>query len=118
MIEHDLNKRANEIGEITADYFQKWKDQYEIVGDTRCTGAMCAIEFVNDRKTKEPNKTSPARVIDEAYQRGLIMIRAGLYSSCVRTLAPLTITDDQLHEALTALGESIAVADSEHAKAA
>jgi 4-aminobutyrate aminotransferase / (S)-3-amino-2-methylpropionate transaminase / 5-aminovalerate transaminase len=117
MLEHDLSQRANEIGEITAGYFQEWKDLYETVGDTRCTGAMCAIEFVNDRKTKEPNKTSPARVIDEAYQRGLIMIRAGLYSSCVRTLAPLTITDDQLHEALLALGEAIAVADSEHKSA-
>lgn len=118
MLEHDLAQRADEIGAITADYFQKWKDQYQTIGDTRCTAAMCAIEFVNDRKTKEPNKTSPARVIEEAYQRGLIMIRAGLYSSCVRTLAPLTITDDQLHEAMTALGEAIAVADGEHAKAA
>lgn len=118
MLEHNLAQRADEIGAITADYFQKWKDQYQTIGDTRCTAAMCAIEFVNDRKTKEPNKTSPARVIEEAYQRGLIMIRAGLYSSCVRTLAPLTITDDQLHEAMTALGEAIAVADGEHAKAA
>jgi 4-aminobutyrate aminotransferase/(S)-3-amino-2-methylpropionate transaminase len=117
MKQHDLTGRANEIGAITTGYFQNWKDQYQIVGDTRCTGAMCAIEFVNDRKTKEPNKTSPARVIDEGFQRGLIMIRAGLYSSCVRTLAPLTITDDQLHEAMAALGEAVAIADSEYAAA-
>jgi 4-aminobutyrate aminotransferase / (S)-3-amino-2-methylpropionate transaminase / 5-aminovalerate transaminase len=117
MLEHNLAARADEIGKITHDYFRQWKDDYRIIGDTRCTGAMCAIEFVNDRKSKEPNKTSPARVIEEAYQRGLVMIRAGLYSSCVRTLAPLTISNDQLHEALTALGEAVAVADGEHTTA-
>ncbi len=117
MKEHDLAKRAEEIGKITAEYFRGWKDRYEIIGDVRCTGAMCAIEFVTDRKTKEPNKTSPARVVEEGYQRGLIMIRAGLYSSCVRTLAPLTITDEQLHESMEALGEAVAVADGEHVKA-
>jgi len=117
MLEHDLASRANEIGKITNDYFQKWKGRREIIGDTRCTGAMCAIEFVNNRKTKEPNKLSPARVVEEGYQRGLIMIRAGLYSSCVRTLAPLTITDEQLHEAMSALGEAVAIADAEHAAA-
>ncbi len=118
MIEHDLATRALEIGKITMGYFMQWKDKHPIIGDIRCDGAMCAIEFVNDRKTKEPNKTAPARVVEEGFQRGLIMIRAGLYSSCVRTLAPLTITDDQLHEAMSALGEAIAVADGEHAKAA
>lgn len=116
MLEHNLSKRAEEIGEITMDYFHKWKEQYQVIGDVRGAGAMCAIEFVNDRTTKEPNKTSPQRVVEEGFQRGLIMIRAGLYSSCVRTLAPLTITDDQLHEAMAALGEAVAVADAEHVK--
>ncbi len=114
MLEHGLAGRAEQIGAVTMDYFQKWKEHYAVIGDVRGCGAMCAIEFVNDRATKEPNKTAPARVVEEGYQRGLIMIRAGLYSSCVRTLAPLTITDEQLHEAMMALGEAIEVADREH----
>jgi len=117
MLEHNLSKRAIEIGKITQAYFTRWEENHQVIGDVRCTGAMCAIEFVSNRKTKEPNKTAPARVIEEGFQRGLIMIRAGLYSSCVRTLAPLTITDEQLHEAMTALGEAIAIADSEHKSA-
>jgi 4-aminobutyrate aminotransferase/(S)-3-amino-2-methylpropionate transaminase len=41
-----------------------------------------------------------SRVIEEALQRGLLLLKAGLYSNCVRVLTPLVITDDELGEAL------------------
>ncbi len=113
MREHDLAGRARRIGEVTMNRCNRWKQRYAIIGDVRGLGAMCAIEFVEDRATKKPSKTIPARVVEEGYQRGLILIRAGILSSCVRTLAPLTISDDELDEALNALEQAIATVDGE-----
>ena len=46
----------------------------------------------------------PRGRIQAALARGLIVIRAGLYSNCLRFLPPLTITDEQIDEALAVLG--------------
>ena len=41
-------------------------------------------------------------------QRGLIAIRAGLYSNCMRFLPPLIVTDEQIDEAMGVLGDAAA----------
>ncbi len=105
--ENNLLDRANEIGSISLDYFHRWQAKHHVIGDVRCAGAMCALEFVKDRETKEPNSVLPPLIVEEAFLRGLIMIRAGLYGSCLRSLVPLVISDAQLHEAMQALESAI-----------
>lgn len=105
----NLNQRAEQIGEITMAHFRRWKEQYPIIGDVRGLGAMTAIEFVQGRHDRTPNTEAPLKVVAEAYQRGLLLIRAGLYSNAVRTLVPLVITDEQLEEGLGVLEEAIRV---------
>ncbi len=39
-------------------------------------------------------------VIDAATGRGLLLLRAGVHSNCIRVLCPLVITDAELDEAL------------------
>jgi 4-aminobutyrate aminotransferase/(S)-3-amino-2-methylpropionate transaminase len=57
---------------------------------------------------RTPNTDAPLKIVGAAYQRGLLLIRAGLYSNCVRTLVPLTIGDAELEEGLDVLEASIA----------
>jgi 4-aminobutyrate aminotransferase/(S)-3-amino-2-methylpropionate transaminase len=45
--------------------------------------------------------------IKRACERGLLLLRAGLYSNVIRTLVPLTITDAQLDEGLDILQASL-----------
>ena len=49
-------------------------------------------------------------VIKDAIGKGLILIRAGLYSNCIRLLPPIVITDEQLKEGLAVLESAIASA--------
>ncbi|MEO0586143.1 MAG: aspartate aminotransferase family protein [Planctomycetota bacterium] len=107
MLKHDLAGRANDIGKRCFDRFHQWQETNPYIGDCRGLGAMCAIEFVTDKETREANNQLPPLIVEEAFNRGLIMIRAGLYGSCIRSLVPLVITDDQLDEALDVLGEAI-----------
>ena len=100
-------ERAERIGEIMRDALEGWKARWPLVGDARGLGAMRLVELVRDRQTKEPAPEETLAVIKHAVASGLIVIRAGLYSNCVRLLPPLIIGDEPLHEGLEVLGAAI-----------
>lgn len=104
---------SNHIGDITQKTLDSWKHKYKFIGDVRGIGAMRLIEFVKDQNTKQPDPEIALEIIKDAVSKGVILIRAGLYSNCIRLLPPLVITTDQLHEGLAVLEAAIAAA---HAK--
>ena len=85
-----------------------WKEKYPKIGDVRGLGAMQLIEFVKDRDTKEPDMQTAMDVLKDAVKHGIILIRAGLYSNCIRLLPPIVMTDEQLLEGLQVLEDAIA----------
>lgn len=101
-------ERANEIGAIMANEMKNWQSQYPIIGDTRGVGAMQLLEFVLNRKAKTPAVDQTLQIVKHATANGLLLIRAGLYSNCIRLLPPLVITEEQCQEALTILRQAIA----------
>lgn len=103
-------QRSREVGEIIHNTMQQWKEKYRIIGDVRGVGAMQLVEFVKDRHTKAPDMEVAMEVIKDAIGKGLILIRAGLYSNCIRLLPPIVITDEQLQEGLAVLESAIASA--------
>jgi 4-aminobutyrate aminotransferase/(S)-3-amino-2-methylpropionate transaminase len=64
---------------------------------------MRALEIDRDREALEPDAPRTQRIIALAAQRGLLVLSAGLYGNVIRTLMPLTTTDDELNEALDVL---------------
>jgi 4-aminobutyrate aminotransferase/(S)-3-amino-2-methylpropionate transaminase len=108
----NLNEKARIIGEKFKERMGRLAEKYDIIGDVRGLGAMCAVEFVKDRQTKEPNKEVVGTIINEANKRGLITLSAGLYGNVLRILMPLVITDEQLEEGFNILEESLAAATS------
>lgn len=105
--EEGLLGRANEIGSLFTEKFSDLPLKYKQVGEVRSLGAMCAIEFVKDQDTKEPNKEIVQEILSKAHKRGLIIMSAGLYGNIIRLLTPLITTDEQLNEGLTVLEEVI-----------
>jgi 4-aminobutyrate aminotransferase/(S)-3-amino-2-methylpropionate transaminase len=69
---------------------------------------MLVVEFVKDRTTKEPDMDFAMAVIKKCVSNGLILIRAGLYTNCIRFLPPIVITDEQLNEGLDVIENAIA----------
>ena len=105
--DQDLPGRAVELGAIIRERMNDWQQQFDLVGDVRGLGAMLAVELVLDRAQKTPAKDLTLAIIQEAARRGLILIRAGLFSNCIRLLVPLMIPFDQLHEGLDVLEDTI-----------
>ena len=104
--------RVNEVGEIVRITLEGWKEKYKLIGDVRGVGAMRLVEFVKDRTTKEPDVDATVEIIKDAISNGLVMIRAGLFSNCLRLLPPIVITNEQLVEGLQVLENAIARADA------
>ncbi|MBR6912239.1 MAG: aspartate aminotransferase family protein [Treponema sp.] len=102
-----LVDRANEIGRKIVERFTIWKEKYECVGDVRGLGAMVGVEFVKDKKTKEPDGKLVSEIIRYAACHGLIMENAGTYGNVIRFLAPLIITDEQLEAGLAIYEDAI-----------
>ena len=100
-------EKANQVGEIIKTTLESWKEKYSIIGDVRGVGAMRLVEFVKDRDTNDPDMEVTLEVIKDAMANGLIMIRAGLFSNCIRLLPPIVITDEQLIEGLSVLEAAI-----------
>ena len=68
---------------------------------------MQAIELVKDRKTKEPATEETMEIIKKAREKGLLLLRAGLFLNVIRLHPPLTIEEELLHKGLDILEESL-----------
>ncbi len=99
--------RAEALGKVLRSRFEAMYERYPIIGDVRGLGAMMALELVRDRKTKEPADKETGAILKEAYGRGLITIRAGIYDNIIRVLVPLVADEAQIHEGLDILEDSI-----------
>lgn len=101
--------RAAAAGERIRRHAEQIKAENDLVGDVRGLGPMLAMELVTDRATKTPAAEQTSQVNLETLTRGVITIRAGLYSNCVRFLPPLNITDAQIDEAMAVVAEAVRV---------
>jgi 4-aminobutyrate aminotransferase/(S)-3-amino-2-methylpropionate transaminase len=99
--EEGLCHRAATFGETILGRMEAWQERFGAIGDVRGLGAMLAIELVRDRETKEPAPELATAITDEALRGGLLLLKSGIYSNCIRVLCPLTLSDAELDEALT-----------------
>jgi 4-aminobutyrate aminotransferase / (S)-3-amino-2-methylpropionate transaminase / 5-aminovalerate transaminase len=105
----DYAARSREIGHIITHRFSQFQQRYSLVGDVRGLGGMAAIELVRDRATKEPDAHAASEVLSAAHQRGLVLIKAGMYDNVLRILVPLVVTDEQLQQGLDIFEEALSV---------
>jgi 4-aminobutyrate aminotransferase / (S)-3-amino-2-methylpropionate transaminase / 5-aminovalerate transaminase len=94
-----LVERSATIGETMRTRMLAWQERWPQIGDVRGLGAMLAIELVSG-DDKQPASEAASRVVDAALERGLLLLKAGVHSNCIRVLVPLVISDAELDEAL------------------
>ncbi|MFO7322121.1 MAG: 4-aminobutyrate--2-oxoglutarate transaminase [Chloroflexota bacterium] len=100
-------RRACEIGDRIHQHLLNLKAESTLIGDVRGLGPMQVMELVTDREAKTPAMQETLQVTLEALKRGLIVIRAGLYSNCIRFMPPLNLTDDELDEGMAVVAEAV-----------
>jgi len=99
-------EQAAALGKKLQKRLDEFYDRYEVIGDVRGKGPMLAMELVKDRKTKEPNPEAASKVMKTCLGAGLLTLKAGLYSNCIRLHPPLTIEDELLEKGLAIMEEA------------
>ena len=103
--------RAVEVGQRIRRQLERLQAEHpEVIGEVRGLGPMLAIELVRDPVGREPDAALTNLITAETLKRGLITIRAGLYSNCLRFLPALTIRDEQIDEGMAVLAEAVTAA--------
>lgn len=104
----NLCQRANEIGQCIQQRLQEAAKTHNCIVDVRALGAMVAVEICHQGDLKKPAADLTKAIIDNALERGLILLSCGSHGNVLRLMTPLTIEQNVLEEGLDMLVASIA----------
>lgn len=105
--EEQLCEKAQAIGVQIKGWAERLQSDTNCIGDIRITGAMCAVEIVDDNDADRPNAQLTKAIAAEATKRGVILLTCGVRGNVIRFLPPLTIGEALMGEALETLGAAI-----------
>lgn len=111
LLERELIANAESMGSYLRDRMRDWPARFRIVGDVRGLGLMIAIELVRDQQTREKAPAARDRLVQLAFERGLLLLGAG--ENSIRLSPPLIITRDQADFAIQILEDCLKIATSE-----
>jgi 4-aminobutyrate aminotransferase len=72
--------------------------KHACIGEVRGVGLMIGVEFVKDRRTREPAPELLRNLVLGAFQRGLLLLGAG--KSTLRLAPPLVVDEQDVDTAL------------------
>jgi 4-aminobutyrate aminotransferase len=104
----NLLQNSAEVGAHMLKRMADWPKKHRIVGDVRGRGLMIGVEIVKDQKTKEYGAELRDKIVELAFERGILFLGCG--PSTVRIAPPLVVTKDEADAAIDALEESIEIA--------
>ena len=110
LIENQYMQNAIEMGAYIMDILEEIKVEHPSIGEARGIGLMIGVEFVKDHLIKEPDANLRDQVVDEAFQRGLLLLGCG--SSTIRLAPPLSVTRSEIDEAMEIFEECISLSEA------
>ena len=105
VLEREAISNAAEMGRYILQRTASWPEKYDIVGDVRGRGLMIGVELVKDKKTKAAAGPERDRVVDLAFQKGMLYLGAG--ESSLRIAPPLIVTREQVDAGLDIVEDCI-----------
>ncbi|MEV6236882.1 aminotransferase class III-fold pyridoxal phosphate-dependent enzyme [Lentzea sp. NPDC051838] len=105
LLDHDLQANAAKLGSRLLGGLRSLAEKYPVIGDVRGKGLMVGVEFVGPEG--EPNPGAAGVVLAESKALGLLVGKGGLYGNVIRLAPPMTLTEDELEEALGILAQAV-----------
>ncbi len=111
LIEEQYMQNAAEVGEYTLDALEEIKVRHRSIGEVRGIGLMIGVEFVEDQDSKQPAHDLQERIVNLAFERGLLMLGCG--RSAIRISPPLSVSRSEIDDGLEIFEEAITIAERE-----
>jgi 4-aminobutyrate aminotransferase/(S)-3-amino-2-methylpropionate transaminase len=106
----DFLARAVDVGERIQARLNDMASRHQAIGEVRGIGPMAGIELVKDRETREPGAEIAAATVAAALDRGLVILKTGIYDNVIRILVPIAAPDEDIEAGLDRLEESLGAA--------
>jgi 4-aminobutyrate aminotransferase len=103
-------------GEQIFHRLRNWPAKHPTVGEVRGRGLMVGIEFVKDQETRETAPALRDRIVDLAFERGLLILGCG--ENSIRLAPPLIVNEHETAIALDIFEECVTLAEQELAETA
>lgn len=103
----NLLRNSAEVGSHILRRMSNWPKRYRLIGDVRGRGLMIGVDIVKDQKSKEHAAAERDRIIELAFERGILFLGCG--PSAIRIAPPLVVTKDEAEVAIDVLEESIGI---------
>jgi len=101
LLEREYIANAARMGEFIMGRLADWRERHKIVGDVRGRGLMIGIEIVRDQKTKEKAPDLRNKLVQAAFQKGLLVLGSG--DTTLRLMPPLLVNEEQANFAIRTL---------------
>lgn len=105
VIEREGMRNAATLGESMKERMASWIAKHRIVGDVRGKGLMLAVEIVKDKQSKAPAAADRDRIVNLAFENGLLLLGAG--ETSIRLSPALIVSQEQCDHALNVLEKCI-----------
>lgn len=107
MKEEKLVENSAKIGAYMKEKLLKIAAKNKYLGDVRGKGLVMGLEFVKDKKTKEPAKELIKPFIDACAENGLLVGSVGTYGNVIRVAPPLLINKEIADESLACMEKAL-----------
>jgi 4-aminobutyrate aminotransferase len=110
LLEDKLIANSERVGRVLMTALRDRLGAHAVVGDVRGLGLMIGVEIVRDRFRREPAPELRERILEEAFQRGLLLLGCG--RSTIRLAPPLIVDEEDAAMAARILEEAVIAATS------
>jgi 4-aminobutyrate aminotransferase len=100
-----LLANSTAVGDHMRKRMADWPSKLKLVGDVRGRGLMIGVEIVKDKVTKEYGAADRDRIVELAFERGVLFLGCG--PSTVRICPALIVTKEEADVAVDVLEECI-----------
>ncbi len=112
----NLLRNSAEVGNHMLKRMADWPKKHAMVADVRGRGLMLGVEIVKDKATKEYGGPERDRIVELAFERGLLLLGCG--PSTIRIAPPLVVTKDEADVAVDVMEECISIVEESSRKGA
>jgi 4-aminobutyrate aminotransferase len=105
LLETELMANAGAQGERLLGGLRDMQQRFECMGDVRGKGLMVGVELVKDRESKTPAADWRGRIIQRAFEKGLLILGCGQNS--IRFCPALTVSAEEIDVGLSIFEECV-----------
>ncbi len=108
----NLARQAEEKGRYFKEGFEDLERRHPLIGEFQNKGLYMGLELVRDRRSKKPASKETSWITMRLLQKGMLVKKAGYYGNRFALSPPLTITYEEIDEAIRLFDEVLGEAES------